>query len=131
VPQLAAAAIALALASGALSWSLAPRLTAPETVPSVGAAAVNMVAALEFAPELSTEIKELEDAMTEYRDRLQPETIRTVERNLEVIDRAIVESFQALEADPANPFLRSHVEGALKRKVEFLRGVSQITGRAL
>ena len=131
VPQLAAAGIALVLATGALSWSLATQRAAPAPAVSVPASSVSAAAVESVDPEVSSEIARLQTTLDEYRDRLQPETIEKVERNLEVIDRAIVESLEALESDPANPLLRSLADRALQRKVEFLRGVSRIAGRAL
>jgi len=131
VPQLAAAGIALILATGALTWSV----TAGHTDGLVPGAAVDSpvtaVSAEALDPELSSEIERLEATLNDYRERLQPETVARVERNLQVIDRAIRESLEALDADPGSALLRSLADRALQRKVEFLRGVSQVAGRAL
>jgi hypothetical protein len=47
--------------------------------------------------------------------------VRILEKNLAVIDRAIRESVAALAVDPGNEFLVDHLEGAYRRKVDYLR----------
>jgi len=84
-----------------------------------------------LAPLTEASHERLEATLNDYRERLQPETVARVERNLQVIDRAIRESLEALDADPGSALLRSLADRALQRKVEFLRGVSQVAGRAL
>ncbi len=44
-----------------------------------------------------------------------------IERNLAAIDEAIRQSRAALEADPANPFLNSHLAESRRRKLDLLR----------
>jgi hypothetical protein len=44
-----------------------------------------------------------------------------IERNLRAIDQAIRESRAALDADPANTYLNSHLADARRRKLELLR----------
>jgi len=72
-------------------------------------------------------VVDLERILQEQRDRLDPRTVRVLERNLQAIDEAIRQSRQALEADPANPFLNSHLTDARQRKLELLRRAALLT----
>ncbi|HLS47643.1 MAG TPA: zf-HC2 domain-containing protein [Gemmatimonadales bacterium] len=60
------------------------------------------------------------------RERLAPATIETLERNLLIIDRAIAESRQALEADPGNPDLRVLLRAGHEQKVALLEQVARL-----
>jgi hypothetical protein len=51
-----------------------------------------------------------------------------LERNLKAIDAAINEARMALEQDPANPFLNSHLADARRRKLDLLRHATEIAG---
>ncbi|NIP58235.1 MAG: hypothetical protein GWM92_08210 [Gemmatimonadetes bacterium] len=128
LPQLAAAALAVMLISGGGAWVLArqgpiaggPGASAPEAVArtvGVGAGVPDRI-----APELA----ELERALDAVRDDLDPATRRVLEKNLDLIDRAIADSRRALELDPANPFLERHLEGAYQRKLEYLRQAASV-----
>ncbi len=44
-----------------------------------------------------------------------------IERNLQTIDQAIREAREALDRDPANTYLNSHLADARRRKLELLR----------
>jgi hypothetical protein len=50
-----------------------------------------------------------------------------IERNLTVIDEAIAQARQALDADPANTFLNSHLADSRRRKLELLRRATMIS----
>jgi hypothetical protein len=60
------------------------------------------------------------------RDELDPRTIVVIERNLTAIDQAIREARAALDADPANTFLNSHLADARRKKLELLRRATMI-----
>jgi anti-sigma-K factor RskA len=72
-------------------------------------------------------VSDLERILAEQRDALDPRTVRVLERNLQAIDEAIRQSRLALEADPANPFLNSHLADARQRKLELLRRAALLT----
>ena len=55
------------------------------------------------------------------RERLRPETVALLERNLAIIDAAIAESRAALARDPASVELRGLFAAAARQKVELLR----------
>jgi hypothetical protein len=66
--------------------------------------------------------------ITEGRDRLDPETIAVVEKNLELIDRAIAESEAALTANPANLEMRTWISAFMRRKLDLLRRTAAAVG---
>jgi hypothetical protein len=65
--------------------------------------------------------------LDEGRARLDPETVRVLEDNLDAIDKAIDQCRLALEADPANSFLSSHLVSARQRKLALLRRATALT----
>jgi hypothetical protein len=65
--------------------------------------------------------RELSGILAAERERLRPETVALVERNLAIIDAALAEARAALERDPANPELRRLFAAAYRQKVELLR----------
>ena len=76
----------------------------------------------------SEELARLEALLSEHRDELDPNTVRILEKNLAIIDRAIEESGEALAGDPGNEYLREHLDRAVRRKVDYLRDASLISG---
>jgi hypothetical protein len=73
-------------------------------------------------------VADLERILVEQRDELDPRTIVVIERNLTIIDEAIRQARAALNADPANTFLNSHLADARRRKLELLRRATNIAG---
>jgi anti-sigma-K factor RskA len=65
--------------------------------------------------------RELSGILAAERERLRPETVVLVERNLAIIDAALADARTALERDPANPELRRLLAAAYRQKVELLR----------
>ncbi len=121
--QAVAAGLVLALFSGGLGAILfggSPRSAmaaadhSPPWVEMVSAASPGLGAS-------AREVARLEESLAKYRDRLEPETARILEKNLAVIDRAIRESVRALEADPGNAFLESHLARSVEIKANYLR----------
>jgi Putative zinc-finger len=131
--QLAAAAAVVALASSLATWALGPGLATRSVGSPLPEApgAVTQVSRMEGpSPALSDELAHLEAALSAARSRLDPATVRILEKNLDVIDRAIQDSRRALATDPANPFLREHLQDAYRQKVEYLRQATTIAGWA-
>ena len=71
-------------------------------------------------------VADLEKVLTERRDELDPRTVLVIERNLSAIDQAIREARAALDADPANTFLNSHLADARRKKLELLRQATML-----
>jgi hypothetical protein len=140
VPQLAAASVVLALVSAAATWWVGPGLaTAPQGSKKGEPAAAASDPATIFPaadlagppPELAPELRRLEQALSAARGQLEPNTVRILEKNLGVIERAIDESRRALALDPNNRFLQEHLERTWQEKLDYLReaaGIAEWTG---
>jgi hypothetical protein len=138
VPQLAMAAALLIAVTSGLTWlaTQRPALTGGEGAEAVIQAYREPTDAMEpggvmvpanFADaQFDAAVSDLERILREERDRLDPRTVRVVERNLKVIDDAIMEARMALEKDPANPFLNSHLADARRRKLDLLRQAASL-----
>ena len=132
-PQLAAAGLALVALSGGVSWYAARNAGAPTvatramrggdgaTDGATRPAASSGEAATPANGELAGELRQLEQVLASKRSELDPETVRTIEANLKIIDLATAQAQQALADDPANPYLQEHLSKTMKRKVEMLR----------
>ena len=60
------------------------------------------------------------------RGTLDTTTVRIIEQNLAVIDRAIADARRALAADPGNAYLNAHLAGTMRRKIDLLRRAATI-----
>ena len=76
--------------------------------------------------QFNAAVEDLERILREERGRLDPRTVLILERNLKAIDAAITEARMALEQDPANPFLNSHLADARRRKLDLLRHATEL-----
>jgi anti-sigma factor RsiW len=128
-PQLAAASIALIAVSSLVTWAAGPGLG----VRAAGDASPALLENLAFAtgsegapPALAEELQLLERALAESASALDPNTVRVLERNLAVIEQAIVDSRRALEMDPGNDFLSEHLERVYERKLSYLRDAARV-----
>jgi hypothetical protein len=121
VPQLAAASLVLALGSALVGRYLMRAEPDAPVATSPAPAEVLLVGQVAPPPGYADELQRLELALEQGRTRLDPNTVRILEKNLAVIDRAIRESQQALAVDPGNAFLEEHLERAYRGKVDYLR----------
>lgn len=127
IPQLMAAGIALAILSGTAVWFAMRGTPSPLDQPqpqSAGAAA--MMAASTTPPVLDSAIAELSDVLAQGRGVLDTTTVRILETNLAIIDRAIARARSAIEADPASEYLREHLELTIRRKLELMRSAADL-----
>jgi anti-sigma factor RsiW len=69
----------------------------------------------------------LADALEKQRSTLSPETAAVVDENLEIINRAIANVRQALDADPGNPRSGQVLTALYQQKIEILRRVSRLS----
>lgn len=76
--------------------------------------------------QFNAAVSDLERILREERGRLDPRTVLILERNLKAIDAAINEARMALESDPANSFLNSHLADARRRKLDLLRHATEL-----
>lgn len=127
-PQMLAASIALIAASALVTWSAGSGLGMSADGPApANRGAVSMVST-EAAPPagMADELEALEDVLAQLGSRLDPNTVRVLDRNLGVIQQAIEDSRRALAQDPGNEFLASHLERVYQRKLEYLRDAAQV-----
>ncbi len=128
LPQLLAASIALILVSAGGAHLI--RQAGPEQAP---------VALQQGEPELmqvalgSAAVQRYDHAVTELsqvleagRQRLDPNTIRILERNLQLIDGAIAEAMQAVADDPASVYLQAHLAETMQRKLAVMRQAADL-----
>lgn len=126
IPQLVAASIVLVLMSGGSMYLLfqrgqagAPTVaenTARPVNPTVHAVTRNYDAAVE----------ELEGVLERNRDQLDTATVRILEQNLAIIDRAILDARAALGQEPANPYLGRYLDQAMQKKVQLLQRATRV-----
>ncbi|HET7321663.1 MAG TPA: anti-sigma factor [Longimicrobiaceae bacterium] len=130
---LAAAAVVLVmLSSGATALMLrnagqpavAVRSVVPAAKPPVGLAAFSASEA-----QYRSTVEELRSEFEARRGRLSPETVATIEKNLQIIDQAIAESRAALAKDPNNADLPLMLSGVYQTKVELLQHAVQLSSR--
>ena len=137
--QLAVAASLLIAVASAVTWLAAnrPAVTGSSQVaqpviqayrePAGTPEGSGQVVPANFADaQFDAAVTDLERILREERDRLDPRTVLVLERNLKAIDAAIHEARMALEQDPANPFLNSHLADARRRKLDLLRHATSL-----
>lgn len=145
MPQALAASLVIALLSGAVVWQMFERSAKASRPGEVAAAATPRmereastegpaepphadVATVSFADaQYDAAVSDLEKALKEGRGRLDKSTIAIVEHNLQIIDQAIDQARQALDADPANSYLSSHLVEARRRKLDLLRRAAALS----
>jgi anti-sigma factor RsiW len=126
LPQLAAAGVALVLATGGVARLIRGGDTAPTA--SRPAAGVVVAAAAFSGSGTDSAVAQLERALDAGRGRLDTATVRVIEQNLKIIDQAIVQARRALSADPANIYLNTHLAQTMRRKVDLLRQATALVG---
>lgn len=143
VLRMAAAAALLVTATATVTWRIAHEdrtdaTPAVATTPTAGTApAVDapdasdaaLVRAVAYDSEFSTmddEIRALERIVDERRAQLDPRTVEVLRRNLDLIDRAIAESREALAADPASQFLAAQLARSYTTKLTLLRSTATL-----
>jgi hypothetical protein len=76
------------------------------------------------------EISLLDSLVRTRRESLDPKTVKIIEQNLKIIDKAIAESRTALAKDPKSPLLTNQLDNVLGSKVELLRTVAFLPTRS-
>jgi anti-sigma factor RsiW len=120
VPQLAAAAVALMAVSVAAGMTLLGGGPRPQPSARTSAGAGTAVAS-QGTLRYDAAVAQLESVLVAGRGVLDSTTIHVIERNLQVIDKAIGEAQRALQADPGNGYLNHHLVDQMRRKLELLR----------
>ena len=129
MPQLAAACLAVAAISGALVWvavSRAPVVPGAGSgggaarMASSGATGGESLGVRSTDPLAARDVEALRRILDSSRKDLDPTTVRSLEESLVIIDVAIRQAQRALAADPANPYVRAHLDETMRRKVQLL-----------
>ena len=130
VPQLAAASLVLALLSGGAAWLLGRRGTVPTPPVLVSERAPTLLTAAAYPGDAryAAQVADLERAVARGRGQLDTATVRVIDRNLRIIDRAIRNAQSALAADPANSYLNLHLAQEMRRKLGLLRQAATLAG---
>lgn len=79
---------------------------------------------LSAARVYDNEITLLDSLVRTRRASLDPKTVAVIENNLQIINKAILESRAALAKDPKSPMLSNQLDNVLGSKVELLRTVA-------
>jgi hypothetical protein len=126
-PQLVTAGLALMLMSGGFVYMT--RLDRGPAGPSGFSATgdPSLIPVSLADPHYDGAVTDLERTLEQGRDRLDPETVRVLEQNLDAIDQAILQCRRALEADPANSYLNNHLVSARQQKLALLRRATALT----
>ena len=127
LPQLAAAGIALMLVSAGTVFTLM-RSRAPVVADQSGQSTAPEARIL-AAANYDAAVAELERSLTVNRERLDTATVRIVEKNLAIIDRAIAEARTALANDPASQYLNHHLARTMQRKLGLLRRANALAAQ--
>jgi len=80
--------------------------------------------------EYARDVAQLRAIVSQRRTEFDSTTIAVLEKNLELIDRAIAESRAALQRDPASEFLADQLARAMTKKVAILRTVALLPARS-
>jgi Putative zinc-finger len=139
LPQLALAASLLIAVTAGVSYLAGGRVTSrpvPQETPIQAMAEPLMPPSADVTPanfadaQFDEAVADLERTLIDQRDALDPRTVVVIERNLAVIDEAIRQARAALDADPANTFLNSHLADARQRKLDLLRRAMTLSSGA-
>src|SRR3954468_20757730 len=131
IPQLIAAGLALMIASGGMVWMA--RLGGTRTdFPALAGEPAAAVRPANFADAAFDQaVADLQHTLEAGRGRLDQQTIRILETNLQAIDRAIAQCRDALASDPANIYLNSYLAETRRRKLDLLRRAAELADQSM
>lgn len=128
IPQLAAASVVLMLVSAGTMYMMVsgndaqqPVVVAPQPVVQPAAASVRAV-----TRKYDAAVQELESVLERNRAQMDTSTVRILEHNLAIIERAIMDARAALGQEPANPYLSRYLDDAMQKKVQLLRRATSV-----
>ena len=104
------------------------RLQRPPTV--VERPVETAVVAASASPDVELELQQVRDDLRARldlrRDNLDPATLRVIDDNLDLIDRAIARISTALESDPGNARLTRQLVFAYRQQIDLLRRTTEV-----
>jgi anti-sigma factor RsiW len=127
--QLAAASVALMLMSaGTMYLVLGGEAEAPMVAaqPAVQQPTASQASIRAVTRNYDAAVDELEEVLERNRDQLDTATVRVLEQNLAIIDRAITDARAALGQEPANPYLNRYLDQAMQKKVQLLKRATSV-----
>jgi anti-sigma factor RsiW len=98
---------------------IAPTAVVAGPTPELSALPVAVTAKADSAYDLA--VSDLQSVLARGRGKLDTATVRVIEENLALIDRAIAQAREAIAKDPANAYLNSQVAANMRRKLNLLR----------
>jgi Putative zinc-finger len=125
LPQLAAAAAAVMVATAGILWMTRAHVPAPVGAPPSTESQRSTLAVFDDARYDAT-VAELEQVLKQHRADLDTSTVRILEQNLKAIDRAAEQARRALLADPGNPYLHGHLADQMRRKIWLLQRATEV-----
>jgi hypothetical protein len=131
VARYAAAAAILIIGSSMITRVVMLKSNPPVTgaqTPAPGAPNTTL-ASQRLIDTYDTEIAQLDSAVRVRRGELDTTTVKIIEKNLLVIDKAIAESRAALAKDPHSRFLNEQLTRVLDQKVGLLRTAALLPAR--
>jgi anti-sigma factor RsiW len=132
VPQWALAAAAFAVVAAAAVWfaqsRLVPAGVRPAQVATRNAQGTDARAVRFDADEIQNEIRDLQAAIERGRGKLAPETVRVLEENLRIIDKALGDARVALQQDPANRELEDYFASSVSKKLDMVKRAAELAG---
>jgi hypothetical protein len=129
IPQAIAASVLLVVVSSLSVWVYLERGDIEHPGPNalVQTPGAGVPAPVSFTDErYDRAVEDLLKVLADAKGRLNPRTVATIERNLRTIDRAIADARGALERDPVDPFLTSHLADQRRVKLTLLRQARQL-----
>ena len=109
----------------ALPEAATPVQTVANTTRSVRASG----AVATMTADYDREIARLRALIEQRRNQLDPATVAIIDRNMQVIDAAIVECKKAIARDPASHFLIESLNQSFQTKVELMRTAALLPSR--
>lgn len=128
IPQLAAASIILMVMSASTVYLMlrSERVDSVAVGPAVTQPTPAQASVRAVTRNYAATVEELETVLERNRDQLDTSTIRVIEQNLAIIDRAIAEARNALGQEPGNQYLSRYLDEAMQRKVQLLRRATSV-----
>jgi anti-sigma factor RsiW len=128
--HLAAAAVLFAVVGSGVAWVVLSRQmsgrVAETLVAETTTVAPPVVLPARTRAAFDRAVADLERVLATGRDRLDSATVRAIEENLALIDRAIAEARAAMLADPTNAYLQERIAANLWQKVAILRRAAAV-----
>ena len=129
VPQLVAAGIALvALSSGAMLLTRPQQQSPATTIANNDPFARNIDWMREGDSTIDAGVSQLRESARLGRGVLDTATVKVLEKNLAIIDSALIEARRAFAQDPRSAYLIRHLADTMRRKMDLLRRANALAG---